>query len=103
MMAARVNFSRRERFRPPMFAQSIPEKISTLSDSLSLKDLLDEQCAANLSEYLSLSVTRMDEDTRISFTTTGNEPVTYATVISAVSAVDLQSLVFMIQNDRRCI
>ena len=84
-----------------MFAQSITEKISMLTDRLSLQDLLDEQCAGNLSEYLSLSVTRMDEDTRISFTTTGAEPVTYTTVISAVSAVDLQSMVFMIQNDRR--
>ena len=84
-----------------MYSQSMLQERPMLSASLSLKDLLDDRFASNLSEYLSLSVTRSDGDTRISFTTTGSEPVTYSTVIPAVAAIDLQTLVFVAQRDRR--
>jgi len=85
-----------------MFLQSLPQEMpATAAASLSLQDLLDDCRGGNLSEYLCLSVTSSDGGTRISITTTGSEPVTYTTVISAVASVDIQSLVFAIQGDRR--
>lgn len=66
---------------------------------ISLRDLLDDPHSP-LSDYLSLSVARLGEDTVISLTTTGSDPVTYSTVISSDAVVDLQSLVFVAQHDR---
>lgn len=68
---------------------------------ISLQDLLDDRGGHFLSEYLALSVTRIGDDIVISLTTTDSDPVTYSTVISAVAMVDLASLVFVAQHDRR--
>lgn len=87
-----------------MFPQPIPQERPTQPSAgmpLSLQDLLDDCGGRNLSEYLSLSLTRLDGDILISLTTTGSEPVTYSAIISATAAIDLQSPVFMLQHDKR--
>ena len=81
-----------------MYSQSLLEENRTGLTSISVKDLLDECCGKNLSEYLSLSVTDQDGNLHICLTTTHGNPVTYATVIPALSNIDLQSLVFVIQD-----
>lgn len=68
------------------------------SISLTLQDLLDEHGGRYLSDYLALSVRRVGEDTVISLTTTGTDPVTYSTVIASAEAVDWASLVFVAQD-----
>lgn len=66
--------------------------------TLLLRDLLDENFASELTEYLSLSFIQANGEIRISFTTTGKTPITYTTVISAAEKVDFQSLVFFAQS-----
>ncbi len=83
-----------------MFSQFLSQEIA-VPDRLSLQDLLDDRAASNFSEYFSLSFSRSDGVTLISLTTTGNEPVTYTTEISNLSAIDLTSLVFVAQRVRR--
>lgn len=84
-----------------MFSQPIPQEKPTPSASISvsLQDLLDDRDGRDLSEYLSLSVSCENGITRISLTTTGNNPVTYSTVVSSASAIDWPSLVFVVQHD----
>lgn len=84
-----------------MFSHSKSPKNPLLSPSLSLKDLLDELNGSQLNDYLSMAVTRLGENTVISLTTTGSDPVTYSTVISSIADIDVQSLVFVAQHDRR--
>jgi len=66
-------------------------------------DLLDDLNGSQLNDYLSLSVTCLGENTVISLTTTGGDPVTYSTVISSTADIDVQSLVFVAQHDKRSV
>lgn len=84
-----------------MFPHSKSPKSSLSSPRLSLKDLLDDLNGSQLNDYLSMAVTRLGEHTVISLTTTGGDPVTYSTVISSAADIDVQSLVFVAQHDRR--
>jgi len=81
-----------------MMLQSIPYELSKMLAKLFLQDLLDENFAGELTEYLSLSLIQSNGEIRISFTTTDKTPVTYTTVISAAEKVDFQSLVFSPQS-----
>jgi|GEM_PF-1834439 hypothetical protein len=63
-----------------------------------LRDLLDERVVSELTEYLSLSLCQTNGEIRISFTTTGSRPVTYATVIPVAEKVDFESLEFVAQG-----
>ena len=63
-------------------------------------DLLGDLSGRQTSEYLSLSVTCLGDDTVISLTTTGSDPITYSTVISSTADIDVHSLVFVAQHDR---
>ena len=67
-------------------------------ESLSLQDLLIDEQANLLSEYLSLSITNLGTDTQVSVTTTDAVPTTYSSIFYGVSAMDLQSLVGNVQN-----
>ena len=62
-------------------------------ESLSLQDLLIDEKANVLSEYLSLSITNLGPDTQVSVTTTDAMPTTYTSILYGVSAIDLQTLV----------
>jgi len=70
-------------------------------EALSLQDLLIDEKANVLSEYLSLSITNLGADTQVSVTTTDVVPTTYSSIFYGVSAMDLQSLVgdAQINND----
>lgn len=62
-------------------------------ESLSLHDLLVDEKADELSEYLSLSIESLGDDTLVTVTTVENTPTTYSTTISGVSISNLQYMV----------
>ncbi len=81
-----------------MMLQSIPQELSKMLAKLLLRDLLNENFAGELTEYLSLSFIQANGEICISFTTTGKTPITYTTVIPAAEKVDFQTLVFVAQS-----
>jgi len=62
-------------------------------ESLNLHDLLVDEKADELSEYLSLSIENLGDDTLVTVTTVESTPVTYSTTISGVSISNLQYMV----------
>jgi hypothetical protein len=68
-------------------------------ESLSLNDLLIDEKANILSDYLSLSITNLGADTQVSVTTTDAEPVTYTSIIYGVASLDLQTLLLDVHSD----
>jgi len=60
---------------------------------LNLQDLLFDEQADELSDYLSLSIESLGEDTKVSVTTVEDNPITYSSILSGVSFTDLQYLV----------
>ena len=62
-------------------------------EALNLEDLLVDEQTDILSEYLSLSIESLGEDTKVSVTTVEDNPITYSSTISGVSFTDLQYLV----------
>ncbi len=62
------------------------------AESLNLQDLLIDEKADSLSEYLSLSIEDLGDSTRVSVTTVEDNPITYSSTISGVSFSDLQCL-----------
>ncbi|MCK5890008.1 MAG: hypothetical protein KAG19_08695 [Methylococcales bacterium] len=62
-------------------------------ESLNLYDLLVETDVSGLSDYLSLSIENLGEDTRVTVTTVEDAPVTYSSMLSGVSISDLQHVV----------
>ena len=54
-------------------------------ESLNLQDLLIDEQAHVLSDYLSLSIENMGEDTKVTFTTIEDNPIKYSTTLSGVS------------------
>ncbi|MGR8940548.1 MAG: type I secretion C-terminal target domain-containing protein [Gammaproteobacteria bacterium] len=75
-----------------------PEKASTdTQNSLSLHDLLIDAESNELSDYLSLSISRAGSDTTVSVTTTDVVPTTYSAVLHGVQETDLQTLLADLQ------
>jgi len=62
-------------------------------EPLNLLDLLDDEKADEISEYLSISIENLGEDTRVSVTTVEETPVTYSSTITGVSFDGLEYLV----------
>jgi len=62
-------------------------------ESLNLQDLLEDEQTNELSDYLSLSIENLGEDTKVSVTTVEENPTTYSSTLSGVSFTDLQYLV----------
>ncbi|MCK5190466.1 MAG: type I secretion C-terminal target domain-containing protein [Methylococcales bacterium] len=54
-------------------------------ESINLQDLLIDEQAHVLSDYLSLSIENMGEDTKVTFTTIEDNPIKYSTTLSGVS------------------
>jgi len=54
-------------------------------ESLNLQDLLIDEQANVLSDYLSLSIENMGEDTKVTFMTIEDNPIKYSTTLSGVS------------------
>jgi len=54
-------------------------------ESLNLQDLLIDEQTNGLSEYLSLSIKNLGEDTKITFTTIEDDPITYSATLCGVS------------------
>ena len=66
--------------------------INHQENSLNLNDLLDDEKTDELSEYLSLSIENLGEDTKVSITTIEDNPTTYSSTLNGVSITDLQCL-----------
>lgn len=62
-------------------------------ESLNLQDLLIDEQADELSEYLSLSIENLGENTKVSVTTVEDNPITYSSTLDGVSFADLQYLI----------
>ncbi len=62
-------------------------------EALNLQDLLLDDQANEISDYLSLSIENIGEDTRVSITTVEDSPITYSSILSGVSFTDLQYLI----------
>ncbi|GEM_PF-3070139 len=62
-------------------------------DTLNLQDLLVDEKTDVLSEYLSLSIENIGQDTKVSVTTVEDSPITYSSTLTGVSFSDLQYLV----------
>ena len=61
--------------------------------TLDLFDLLDDEQADVLSEYLTVSITNDGENTKVTVTTTEEAPTAYSSVFLGVTAHSLQSLI----------
>lgn len=60
---------------------------------LNLHDLLVDSQTDELSDYLSLSIENLGNDTKVSVTTVEETPTTYSSTISGISFTDLQYLI----------
>ncbi len=60
---------------------------------LNLHDLLVDSQTDELSDYLSLSIENLGNDTKVSVTTVEDTPTTYSSTISGISFTDLQYLI----------
>jgi hypothetical protein len=69
------------------------ELIENNQGPLNLQDLLVDEQTDEVSEYLSLSIENLGEDTKVSVTTVEDNPTTYSTTLSGVSFTDLQYLI----------
>jgi len=63
------------------------------NDSLNLQDLLVDDEADLLSEYLSVSIENMSEGTKVSVTTVEDSPTTYSSTLTAITALDFNYLI----------
>ena len=62
-------------------------------ESLNLHDLLIDEQADILTDYLSVSIENIGTDTKVSVTTVEDTPNTYSSTLSGVSFTDLQYLI----------
>jgi len=62
-------------------------------ETLNLQDLLVDEEADLLSDYLSVSIESLTEGTKVSVTTVEDSPTTYSSTLTAVTITDLQYLV----------
>lgn len=69
------------------------QKENNQEETLNLDDLLVDEKADELSQYLSLSIENLGEDTKITVTTIETTPVMYSTTLNGVSISNLQGLV----------
>lgn len=69
------------------------EQTENIQDrSLNLQDLLVNQQGEGLSDYLSLSIENLGENTKVTVTTVEVNPITYSSTLCGVSFNDLQYL-----------
>ncbi|MCK5829980.1 MAG: type I secretion C-terminal target domain-containing protein [Methylococcales bacterium] len=68
-------------------------KENNQEESLNLHDLLVDEKADELSEYLSLSIESLGDDTLVTVTTVESTPIIYSSTISGVSISNLQYMV----------
>ena len=59
---------------------------------LNLYDLLVDEKSNELSEYLSLSLKTLGNDTKVSITTIEDSPTTYSSIFNGISITGLQNL-----------
>jgi len=69
------------------------EEIKQEQDALNLQDLLVDDQADLLSDYLSVSIESLSEGTKVSVTTVEDNPTTYSSTLSSLAVTDLQYLV----------
>ena len=60
--------------------------------SLKLQDLLINEQTGELSDYLSLSIKNLGEDTKVTVTTVEDNPIIYSSTLNGVAFTDLQYL-----------
>ncbi|NOQ16391.1 MAG: hypothetical protein GQ581_04980 [Methyloprofundus sp.] len=69
------------------------KEIGNARETLNLQDLLVDDQADLLSDYLSVSIESLAEGTKVSVTTVEDNPVTYSSTLSALAVTNLQYLV----------
>jgi len=69
------------------------EEIKQEQGALNLQDLLVDDQADLLSDYLSVSIESLSEGTKVSVTTVEENPTTYSSTLSSLAVTDLQYLV----------
>jgi len=69
------------------------EEIKQEQGTLNLQDLLVDDQADLLSDYLSVSIESLNEGTKVSVTTVEDNPITYSSTLSSLAVTDLQYLV----------
>jgi len=69
------------------------EEIKQEQETLNLQDLLVDDQADLLSDYLSVSIESLSEGTKVSVTTVEDNPTTYSSTLSSLAVTDLQYLV----------
>ncbi len=69
------------------------EEIKQEQETLNLQDLLVDDQADLLSDYLSVSLESLSEGTKVSVTTVEDNPITYSSTLSSLAVTDLQYLV----------
>lgn len=69
------------------------QKDNNQEKSLNLHDLLVDEKANELSEYLSLSLENLGKDTIVTVTTVEDLPITYSTTLNGISISNLQCMV----------
>lgn len=62
-------------------------------ETLNLQDLLLDEQADELTDYLSISLDNIGNDTVVSVTTVEDSPITYSSTINGVSLTDMQYLI----------
>jgi len=72
-----------------VMAKIIPEDEQ---ETLNLQDLLVDDKADLLSDYLSVSIENLTEGTKVSVTTVEDNPTTYSSTLTAVTVAELQHL-----------
>ena len=77
----------------------MPEDNLPIPMTLSLMDILRIGDGGDVSEYLSLSVTRQGQRTKIRITTTDAHPISYIATLSNATQADFAALQFAVQSD----
>jgi len=69
------------------------KQINPQQESLNLQDLLIDEQADILTDYLSVSIENLGADTKVSVTTVEDMPNTYSSTLSNVTFTDFQYLI----------
>jgi len=69
------------------------DEIKQEKEALNLQDLLVDDQADLLSDYLSVSIESLSNGTKVSVTTVEDNPTTYSSTLSSLTLTDLQYLV----------
>ncbi len=65
---------------------------------LGLQDLLRDEKSDDISEYLSLSINKLGDNTQVKVTTIEESPTTYLSILNGVSITGLQQIIDVVNE-----